>query len=245
MGRHDQKPRIHSHSRPVKKGAVGSIAEYMEATTWEHEQVSKWIEVLDPEKHRELHQCYQGLGEEEMEHLYQGPNACQSGLVLLVNVAVHPHKDPNDAKDNWTSTNIWENCEGGLVAVAELGIRVDQKPGDLLIMHAAVLTHFVGSIRDGQRFCHVRFTKADILKPPKAVSQLSLPCPFAGCPKICNSEAILRTHLKGRKTSGKSQRRANRIVRHSLGHEEIEQIVVRTLSSRFNSKEDPIAMAVD
>lgn len=220
-----------------------TVSKYIKSTTWEHEQVSQWIKAIDPKKHQELHDCYQALGPEELKHLYQGPNACQSGLVLLVNMAVHPHKDHNDARDNWTTTNCWEDCEGGLVALAELGIRIDQKPGDLVIMHAAVLTHFVGKIENGQRFCHVRFTKCNILHRPYSTPQLGLRCPIKGCPKICNSEAILKTHLQGRKARGGKDGYASKAYYHFLERDTVKQLVEKTIAAYNDSISDASELA--
>ena len=111
-------------------------------------------------------------------------------------------EDSNDAEDSWTTTNVWEVFEGGVASFCELGINIAQKPGDLILCHAAVLTHMVGAITAGERFCHVRFTKKDVLRPP---ADKEIPCPVPDCAKICVSEGALRKHLRG---PTKAERRA-------------------------------------
>lgn len=173
----------------------------MASTVRSHEQVSAWIKAMDPENYEELHDNYQNLGEEKLKYLYQGEEACQSGYVLLCNLAVSPHKDSKDARHNWTTTNCFGKFRGGLVVLQEAGVKIEQEEGDLVFMHAAVLTHWIEAIDDGERYCQVRFTKKDILDPPAPKESMKLLCPIRGCPKsftgIIPSEAALRKHLRG------------------------------------------------
>lgn len=208
---------------------MSALRAFIRATQWEHEQVSKWISVIDPAKHKELHGCYQALGQEELKHLYQGSEACHSGLVLLVNQSVGPHKDAKDARDNWTSTNPWAGnvggtFTGGYLVLPDLAMKIDQRPGDLLLTHAAVLTHYVDQIEDGERFCNVRFTKVDILNRPEPTPNLGIQCPIAGCTrKLCRSWAVFAKHLKG--PGGKRRATASRDVYHFLPAEEVKELV--------------------
>jgi len=203
--------------------------DYIQATAWEHEQVAKWISVIDPVKYEELHNCYQALGGQELKHLYQGPDACQSGLVLLVNQSVGPHKDQKDARDNWTTTNthaaeVGGKYKGGHLVLPDVAIKIDQQPGDLLLTHAAVLTHYVDQIKEGERFCHVRFTKIDILNRPAPTPDLGLTCPIPGCTRRpCRSWAVFTKHLKG--PGGKRRATASRATYHFLPTEEVKELV--------------------
>ncbi len=203
-GRPDLGAMLHAHAKPKSAIRQQKLTEYVKATTWEHKQVAQWISVLDPEKHQELHDHYQKLGKKELKHLYQGPAACQSGLVLLVNLAVGPHKDENDARDNWTTTNCWVNgvLKGGHIVFPDAELKVAQEPGDLILTHAAVLTHFLEEIEEGERYCNVRFSKKNILRPPNTKAQLQILCPIAGCKrsklaKCLPSPEQLRKHLEG------------------------------------------------
>ena len=191
----------------------------MQDTAWEHTQISRWISALDPERHQELHNRYRELGEDELQHLWQGEEACHSGLALLVNLAVGPHKDSNDAKDSWTSTNSWGNFKGGDLIIPDYGFRLAQEEGDIVLSHAAILTHMVDEIEDGERFCHVRFTKKNVLRPPEIKSDLEIPCPMAGCPrKPCRSWEVLKKHLHG--PPGKGRESATKTKYHLLDNEE-------------------------
>ena len=194
------------------------MVQYMQATSWEHKQVAKWISVLDPPVYEELRARYQELGSEGLKHLYQGSDACHSGLVMLANVAVDPHKDRNDARDSWTSTNCWFDFKGGFVGFPEIGIKIAQEAGDLILSHAAVLTHFVEDVEDGERYCHVRFTKKDILRPQVQPLKLNIRCPFAECATICPSESSMKRHLRG--PTGRKRLKARQTLYHFLESEE-------------------------
>lgn len=208
---------------------MNCLGDYIQATAWEHKQVAKWISVIDPKKHEELHECYQALGETNLKHLYQGPHACQSGLVLLVNQSVGPHKDQKDARDNWTTTNthagqVGGQYQGGHLVLPDLAVKIDQRPGDLLLTHAAVLTHYVDPVEEGERFCHVRFTKVDILNRPARTPDLGLICPVPGCTrKPCRSWTVFAKHLKG--PGGKRRAKASRKTYHFLPAEEVKELV--------------------
>ena len=223
---------IHPHGNPDSEKRLTGVKNLMEATTWEHNQVAKWISVLDPKKYQQLHKRYQEIGPNGLKHLYQGPEACHSGLVLLVNIAVGPHKDRNDARDNWTTTNCWGNFKGGHIVFPELEIKVAQEPGDLLLSHAAVLTHFLEEVEDGERFCHVRFTKKDVLQPPTVKPSLHILCPVADCPRSQPAKALpswdgLRKHLEG--PSGQKKRlaaiKAARGTYHFLDEEDTADMI--------------------
>ena len=210
----------------------------MRATTWEHTQVAKWISVLDPEKYAELHTCYQKLGPEELKHLYQGPDVCHSGLALLANLAVDPHKDQNDVRDNWTTTNCWGDFKGGHVVFPDLGFKVAQEPTDLILTHAAVLTHLVEDVEDGERFCHVRFTKKDILRPKELPLKLTIPCPFADCSRVCPSEASLRKHLRG--PTGEKRLKARRDCYHFLECKETKDMAKQAMAAYQKDRQGPV-----
>ena len=194
----------------------------MQDTAWEHAQISRWILALDPERHQELQNRYRELGEDELQHLYQGEEGCHSGLALLVNLAVGPHKDSNDAKDSWTSTNSWGSFKGGDLIIPDYGFRIAQEEGDIVLSHAAIITHMVDDIEDGERYCHVRFTKKNILRTPVIQADLKIPCPMAGCQrKPCRSWEILRKHLHG--PSGKGREKANTKTYHLLDSAETRE----------------------
>ena len=96
------------------------------------------------------------------------------------------------------TTNCWSTFTGGYVAYPDLEINIAQEPGDNTLGRAGVLTHFVEDITSGERLCHVRFTKKEILRPTgKVYKALDLRCPIEGCLRICSSEESLKKHLRG------------------------------------------------
>ena len=235
-------PRISEQSLPKDGKAMEQIVQYMSATKWEHAQVARWISIIDPQIHEELHACYQKLGEEKLKHLYHGPEACHSGLALLINRTEGPHKDSNDARDNWTATNCWSTFTDGCVAYPDLGIKIAQEPGDITLGRAAVLTHFVEDITSGERLCHVRFTKKDILRPSGKVYQaMGLRCPIEGCARICISEDSLKKHLRG--PTDKASREKRSSTYHWLEKEEVKRYIAKAW--RNKSAEEEAGVDVD
>ncbi|KAL8901573.1 MAG: hypothetical protein Q9207_005137 [Kuettlingeria erythrocarpa] len=173
------------------------VAEFMQRTAWEHQQVSRWISMIDDGGFwQEAHQRYQSFGQQTLQHLYQGPEACHLGLDVLWNVASGPHRDKEDIPEAWTSTNTWSDYTGGYLVLPELGVQIDQRPGDLILMHARALIHFVGPT-EGNRICHVRYTNKWIFRETQGPPPLDLPCPVEGCERRCLSKSIFRKHLKG------------------------------------------------
>ncbi len=227
-GRQRNPPCLSTQSRSKSANSMAALVQYMQATEWEHSQVAKWISVADPAIHAELHSCYQNLGPEKLEHLYQGPDACHTGLALLINRTEDPHKDSNDARDNWTTTNCWGAFTGGYVVYPDLGVKVAMEPGDLSLTRAAVLTHFVEGVEEGERFCHVRFTKENILRPSgKVYTDLAIPCPMIGCAKVCPSDNQLKIHLRG--PTDKARREKRSPTYHWLDLEVAKQLVTSSM----------------
>lgn len=237
IGSPHEPPHLSEGSQPKSPDAMTKLVEYMQATEWEHVHIAKWIEAVDPEIYNELHSNYQSLGQEKLKHLYQGTSACHSGLALLINRTEDPHKDMKDARDNWTTTNCWGLYEGGHVAYPELGIKVAQEPGDLSLTRAAVLTHFVEGLVYGERFCHVRFTKEDILRPSgKVYTKMAIPCPYPGCLKVCTSESSLKKHLHG--PAEKARRAKKSPTYHWLPTKEVKEYIARALAVPAHKDEE-------
>lgn len=65
-----------------------------------------------------------------------------------------------------TTTNARGNHQGGNLVLLELDLRIAQKPGDVVIMHARVLVHMVFVIYgDGNRIWNVHYSNKRILQP--------------------------------------------------------------------------------
>ncbi|KAL8943253.1 MAG: hypothetical protein Q9211_001048, partial [Gyalolechia sp. 1 TL-2023] len=199
---------IHSEAKRSSKSAQAEFdacVRYMRDTTWEHEQISRLIKAVDTEDfHQEAAARYQSL-QHELEHLYQGPEGIHLGLSFLVNAASNPHRDDGDMPTAWTTTNTWGEYTGGHLVLPELGLRIDQQPGDVTIMHARVLIHMITAI-DGNRICNVRYSNENVTRPLPAPLELRLVCPFEGCSVVKKSESSFLTHLRG--PSGKENAKA-------------------------------------
>ncbi|KAL8688498.1 MAG: hypothetical protein Q9218_005606 [Villophora microphyllina] len=229
-------PDIHTHAQ--KKVSV--VTEYMRNTTGTHNLVAKWIANIDPDTHRQLHDSYQRLGAEKLKHLYQGPNACHSSHVLVVDLAVDPHKDSNDAKQSWTVTHVVGKFTGGLVALPELGIRIKQEQGDFLIMHAAILTHFVEEIEEGERFSQVYFTRKDILFPAEEPKEkVEWPCPFPGCSKRAPKYKGIKGHLRGPTKKGP------RLAAINSGKNAYHFLTVKEIKDNYEASLKPVLVGTN
>lgn len=193
----------------------------MEATAQEHEMASQWLKIVDP-TWQTYHKSCQGL-KEELGHLYQGPQACWSSLALIVNLTVDPHKDKGDVKDGWVSTTCFGDFEGAHPVFPELHLRLDMKPGDLVLAKSAVAEHFLTPIVSGERGCHTRFTKANILCPNVKVFD----CPIEGCSRGYQVKQSLRVHLL--KKTGEN---------HGLNKSEVKKLVAEVKSSVDELGED-------
>lgn len=152
------------------------------------------MKALQPKAFEEQKALYDSLRESgKLKHLDQGPDGCHATLALLVNVAVNAHKDRNDVKDGWTQINCEGQFKGGDQVFPDLRIKVRLEPGDLIFAHYAVLEHWVEDIVEGQRYCHVRFTKGNILRPHRPKFR----CRLEGCNSVFTHERTLKDHLRG------------------------------------------------
>ncbi|KAL8916564.1 MAG: hypothetical protein Q9208_008435 [Pyrenodesmia sp. 3 TL-2023] len=205
-GKAEGRPHGPGYIRQDARHKLPVVAKFMQQTAWEHRQVSNWIRMIDNSGFwQEAHQRYQSFGQQTLQHLYQGPEACHLGLDVLWNVASGPHRDKEDVPEAWTSTNTWSDYKLGYLVLPEFGVQIDQRPGDLILMHARALIHFVGPT-DGNRICHVRYTNKWIFRESQGPPPVDLPCPVDGCARRCASKSIFKKHLKG--PTNKEQRAA-------------------------------------
>jgi len=165
----------------------------------------------------------------KLRHLDQGPNGCHAALALLVNVAVNAHKDRYDVKDGWTEVNCEGQFKGGDQVFPDLRLKIRLEPGDLVLAHYAVLEHWVEDVVEGQRYCHVRFTKGNILRPhtPK------FRCRLEGCNSAFSEERNLKDHL----------RRSTKKQYHGLPLDEVDSLVKawRALKDQEELPEEDVA----
>lgn len=129
--------------------------------------IGMWFQLLDPTTHRRYRDCYQALvDQDKLEFLHQSARGCFTGMALLINHAVNPHRDSNDVKDGYVVTTPLGDFEGGLVVFPDLKLMICQKPGDLLFSRSALLQHSVTDITAGQRTSFTYFTKRFVMELP-------------------------------------------------------------------------------
>ena len=125
------------------------------------------MKALEPESWQRYNRHYQEVrANGKLGILDVGDFGIESCRAFLVNAIANPHKDKGDVLRGWTISYPWGNFTGGDLVFLDLGIRLEQRAGDMLMAPASVLTHFVLPHSDGDRFSHVWFTKANIFDPP-------------------------------------------------------------------------------
>ncbi|RPB06917.1 hypothetical protein P167DRAFT_478219, partial [Morchella conica CCBAS932] len=78
------------------------------------------------------------------------------GVAILRNLRVRPHRDGGDRKDGYTMMICAGNFTGGYLVLPQLGIKLDFKPGDIIMFKAALLEHFLSDF-EGDRTSFVFF----------------------------------------------------------------------------------------
>ncbi|MCJ1386259.1 hypothetical protein MMC17_009385 [Xylographa soralifera] len=156
--------------------------------------ICKWFEKIDPSMYGKYHKRYTDLANaDELGPLRQSSQGAFTGLVLLLNINVGPHKDRGDVKYGWVATTLVGNWTGGHVIFPDFGIKINQKPGQILFSRAALALHCVGLIECGYRYCMTHFTKANILVPPlQNKDDKAFPCP--ACERGFSSKTNLSRH---------------------------------------------------
>lgn len=123
-----------------------------------------WLEALDPEAWARYDACYKKLADEgKLGIRHQSLRPCYTGIAVLINMAVHPHRDSGDVKNGWVTTNCWGTFEGGLPAFSALEMVFDQRPVDLVFARSTVLEHWVTPITAGERYGQTHFTKKFVM----------------------------------------------------------------------------------
>ena len=200
--------------RPKRKAALAGVETFFDVTAWEHHQVSAWTKALEPKSWEEQNKMYLGLREAgALKHFDQGENGCHAGLALLINVIVGPHRDKKDVKDGWTAVYCWGEFTGADQVFPDLKYKIKLEPGDLVLAHYALLTHYVEDIQEGYRYGAVRFTRGDILRPRP---EPRFPCLQESCKSRFGNLSSLKSHLRG--TSKEKQK-------HAFTLEEIHELI--------------------
>ena len=157
-----------------------------------------WFEKIDPSMFKEYHECHSNLANAGvLGPLRQSSHTAYLGMALLLNYSVSPHKDRGDVKLGWTATTLEGVWTGGHLVFPNYGIRINQKPGDVVFTRAALLLHYVSRIESGYRSCMTHSTKADILEPPPQNKiDKEFPCPSSLCDRGFSTNGSLSRHLR-------------------------------------------------
>ena len=176
VGHPNESVRLSAHAADPKHEEA--VTDFMQKTAWEHDQVSTVLKHLDRPAWEESNRHYRKLRDDgQLGHLDQGPTGIHSALAPIVNMTVQPHKDPEDARLSWTSTNTWCYYEGAWVVFPDLKVMIKQEPGDIVFCRSAYLEHWVTKITKGQRYCNTRFSKGNVQNPLHPWVK----CPVPGC----------------------------------------------------------------
>ena len=159
-------PTLSADSSPKNPAQLEAVKEFIKEVSWGNEPIGKLMELSDRKSKAKFHNHTQWLRQDGfLEHLDQGPHAVNSSLVAIVNMAAQPHRDPKDARDGWTSTNAWGNYEGACAVFPDLGIMIEQEPGDIMPCRSHYPEHWITEITTGERYCCTRMTKENVINP--------------------------------------------------------------------------------
>lgn len=179
-------------SCPRNSAQLEAVKEFIKEVSWENEPIGKLMALSDRESKDKFHTHTQKLRQDGLlKGLDQGPHAVNSSLVAIVNMTVQPHRDPKDAHDGWTSTNSWGNYEGAWAVFPDLGIMIEQEPGDIMLCRSHYLEHWIKKITSGERYCCTRLTKEDVINPLEKWVR----CPTPSCVWKSGRVASLRPHV--------------------------------------------------
>ena len=184
---------VSAQSRPENPAQLEAVKEFIKEVSWENEPIGKLMALSDGLSREKFHQHTQKLRQDGLlKHLDQGPHAVNSSLVAIVNMAAQPRRDPKDAQDGWTSTNAWGNYEGAWAVFPDLGIMIEQEPGDIMLCRSHYLEHWITEITSGERYCCTRMTKENVINLPER----RVRCPVPHCDWLSGSVSSLRYHVQ-------------------------------------------------
>ena len=188
-------PEISAASCPKDPKQLEAVKEFVKEVSWENEPIGKLMALSDRESKEKFHQHTQKIRKDGLlRHLDQGPHAVNSSLVAIVNMTVQPHRDPQDAHDGWASTNSWGNYEGAWAVFPDLGIMIEQEPGDIMLCRSQYLEHWITKITSGERYCCTRLTKENVINRLEQWVR----CPVPDCAWKAGRVSSLRTHIQAK-----------------------------------------------
>lgn len=166
MGNSRGIPALSGDMRTVSKAKRAAVKKFLQAQAPVAQALAMWLEGLDVDTWGKYRDCYSRLLEEnKLGILHQSPRGCFTGMALLINASVKPHRDQGDVKEGLVATTCVGQFEGGLPVFPALGMIFNQRPGDILFARSALLEHWVTPITGGERYSLTNFTKGNVMCP--------------------------------------------------------------------------------
>ncbi len=224
---------VSADANPKDPAQLQAVKEFIKEVSWENEPIGKLMALSDRKSKEKFHNHTQELRRDGLlKHLDQGPHAVNSSIVAIVNMTVQPHRDPKDARDGWTSTNTWGNYEGAWAVFPDLGIMIEQEPGDIMLCRSHYLEHWITEITSGERFCCTRMTKDDVIN----ALEKWVRCPVPGCAWRSGRVSSLRHHV-GSKHFNLTDAEVESIMDNiPTGFPEYDDKDINAISSAFRSR---------
>ena len=84
------------------------------------------------------------------------------GKAILINETTEWHRDIGDKKDGWCAICYFGEYAGSELFLPDLEVRIDVRPGDVVLIRSFALVHFVNHWTGGGRFVVVYYTGGEI-----------------------------------------------------------------------------------
>lgn len=188
-GRLASEPAVSSETTGRIRKHFEAVRKYLESTAFVQQIASMCFEHLQPERFRKYRARSQQLMQENPKFadvsISNRAFATMQAVVVMHNVA--PHRDDNDYKEGPAVTMVFGDFEGGLVCLPELKhpktgdpICFRQKPGDILILDAPRVQHYVTDVDSGHRAAVVFASKQHMMEDTIVGEKMT--CPY--CPAV-------------------------------------------------------------
>src|SRR5690606_27430627 len=120
------------------------IRDTIEALAFAHQICSLTLQIADPQTHLQYMSGYRtACNSSALGGYHVTRRACFEGLAVVRNMAVEPHRDSKDMVDGYAAMMPWGKFEGSYLVLPELGIKLDFRPGDVILFRSAVLEHYL------------------------------------------------------------------------------------------------------
>jgi hypothetical protein len=120
--------------------------------------MSAWFKALDEECYQEYRAHFKYMASiTRLCGLEVSKVQCWLGLAVLRNLQVFNHKDKGDVRDGWVGMTCFGDFTGGELCLPQLSLKLDFKPGDVILFRSSVLEHWVNEC-NGPRSSFVFFS---------------------------------------------------------------------------------------